>query len=40
MFEDDPDDLLVFDEADDPHRPFTFRADEGIDLINLLSKGV
>ena len=32
IFEDVPDDRWVFDAADDPHGPLTFRTDKRIDL--------
>ena len=38
MFEDIPDDRWVFDAADDPHDPLTFRANQRIDLIYFLNK--
>ncbi len=36
MFENGPDHLSVFDEADDAHGPLTPWADQGIDLVHLL----
>ncbi len=36
MIEDIPDHRRVFNKTDDPHRPLTFRADKGIDLVYLL----
>jgi hypothetical protein len=36
MIADIPDHLRVFNKADDPHRPLTFRADKGIYLVYLL----
>ena len=38
MREDVPDDLPVFDEADDAHDALTFRADKGINLIYFLNQ--
>ena len=38
MREDVADDLCVFDEADNPHVSLTFRADQGINFINLLNQ--
>lgn len=35
VFEDGADDGRVLDAADDTHGPLTFRADQGIDLVNL-----
>ena len=34
--EDGPDDRRVFDAADDPHWPLTFRTDQRVDLVDLL----
>ena len=38
MIEDIPDHRGVFNKADDPHRPLTFRADKGIYLVYLLNQ--
>jgi hypothetical protein len=38
IFEDVPDDRWVFDIADDPHGPLTFRTDQGVDFVDLLNK--
>jgi len=36
MFENGPDHRRVFNKTDDPHRPLTFRADQGIYFVYLL----
>ena len=36
MHKDFPDDLSVFDEADDPHGTLAFRADQGVHLVYFL----
>ena len=38
MVEDIPDHRRGLDEADDPHRPLTFRTDQGIYLVYLLNQ--
>ena len=38
MREDITDDLLIFDEADDPHGPLTMRTDQRINLVYFLNQ--
>ena len=38
MRENIPDNLRIFDEADDAHDTLAFGTDQGIDLINLLNQ--
>jgi hypothetical protein len=38
MIEDIPDDRRIFDAADDPHDALALRANQGIDLVDLLNQ--
>ena len=38
MIEDIPDHRLILNKTDNPHRPLTFRADQGIDLVDFLNQ--
>ncbi len=38
MSEDIPDHRLILNKTDDPHRPLTFRADQGIYFVYLLNQ--
>jgi hypothetical protein len=38
MIEDIPDHRRVLDETDDPHRPLTFRVDQGMYFVYLLNQ--